>query len=315
MGMTSDRAVSLTLSTQDILSTLDHAEKLFLADIALTMDRGNVPHVREATTNLALIKALQTSLGKGGKDGPIIAARLLGKIMIQLMEPIFDARLDASSAITLRREMLEAIQHKFPSAQFDDFEWPLMTPSGSPLPRKKPSNFLRLRTSSTEEASDDDVDSNASMKAHWNSIRETHAEQTLDTSLLSTTPKSQFPPHWTVVHISLTPDKSTLFISRQNVSSEPLIFCVPLKGRRESDEDEHLTFDDAVKELAEIIRLSDQGTRNAVNVRNDDPQARAAWWAERNTLDKRMQELLENIEFCWLGAFKVSILFCQILFD
>ncbi|KAG1775528.1 peptidase family C50-domain-containing protein [Suillus placidus] len=291
MGMTSDRVVSLTPSTQDILSTLDHAEKLFWADLALTADRGNVPHVREATINLALIKALQTSLGKGGKDEPIIAARLL----------------DASSAITLRREMLEAIQYKFPSVQFDDLEWPLMTPSGSSLTRKRPSNFRQLRTSSTEEASDDDDDSNASMKAYWDSIRETYAEQTSDTSLLSTAAMSQLPLHWTVVHISLTPDKSTLFISRQNVSSEPLMFCVPLKGRRESDEDEHLTFDDAVKELAEIIRLSDQGTRNAVNVRNDDPQARAAWWAERNTLDKRMQALLENIEFCWLGAFKTIL--------
>jgi len=29
-------------------------------------------------------------------------------------------------------------------------------------------------------------------------------------------------------------------------------------------------------------------------------QARAAWWAEWNALDKQMQELLENIEFCWL---------------
>ncbi|KAG2038447.1 peptidase family C50-domain-containing protein [Suillus americanus] len=291
MGMTSDRVVSLTPSTQDILSTLDQAEKLFWADLALTADRGNVHHVREATINLALIKALQTSLGKGGKDGPIIAARLL----------------DASSAITLRREMLEAIQYKFPSVQLDDLEWPLMTPSGSPQPRKRPSKSRRLRTSSTEEASDDDDDSNASMTAYWDSIRETYAEQTSDTSLLSTTAMSQFPSHWTVVHISLTPDKSTLFISRQNVSSEPLMFCVPLKGRRESDEVEHLTFDDAVKELAEIIRLSDQGTRNAVNVRNDDPRARAAWWAERNTLDKRMQELLENIEFCWLGAFKTIL--------
>ncbi|KAG1861269.1 peptidase family C50-domain-containing protein [Suillus subluteus] len=291
MGMTSNRVVSLTPSTQDILCTLDQAEKLFWADLALTADRGNVPHVREVTINLALIEALQTSLGKGGKDGPIIAARLL----------------DASSAITLRREMLEAIQYKFPSVQFDDLEWPLMTPSGSPLPRRRPSKFRQLRTSSTEEASDDDDDSNASMTAYWDSIRETYAEQTSDTSLLSTTAMSQFPSHWTIVHISLTPDKSTLFISRQNVSSEPLMFCVPLKGRRESDEDEHLTFDDAVKELAEIIRLSDQGTRNAVNVRNDDPRARTAWWAERNTLDKRMQELLENIEFCWLGAFKTIL--------
>lgn len=60
----------------------------------------------------------------------------------------FDAGLDASSAITLRREMLEAIKYKFPSVQFDDLEWPIMTPSGSPLPRKRPSNLRCLRTSS-----------------------------------------------------------------------------------------------------------------------------------------------------------------------
>jgi separase len=201
--------------------------------------------------------------------------------------------------------MLETIQFKFPTVQVDDLQWPLMTHSGSPLPRKRPCNARQMRLSRAEESSDSEDDSNASMKAYWESIVKEHEEQTFDASSLSTSVMSDFPSHWTVVHISLTPDKSTLFISRQNASSEPLMFCVPLKGRRESDEDEHLTFDDAVKELAEIIRLSDQGTRNAVNVRNDDSQARAAWWAERNTLDKRMRGLLENIEFCWLGAFKV----------
>lgn len=77
MGMTSDRAVSLTPSTQDILSTLDQAEKLFWADLELTAHRGNVPHIREATINLALIKALQTSLGKKEKDGPIMLRAFL----------------------------------------------------------------------------------------------------------------------------------------------------------------------------------------------------------------------------------------------
>lgn len=207
--------------------------------------------------------------------------------------------------------MLETIQYKFPGVQVDDLQWPLMTPSGSLLPRKRLSNTQRTILSSAEKASEDEDDSNASMKAYWHSIVKEHVEQTFDASSLSTSAMSQFPSHWTVVHISLTPDKSTLFISRQNVSSEPLMFCVPLKGRRESNEDEHLTFDDAVNELAEIIRLSDQGTRNAVNVRNDDPQARVAWWAERNTLDRRMRELLDNIEFCWLGAFKVHFPFLK----
>ena len=88
MGMTSNRAVSLAPSIQDILSTLDHAEKLFWADLALTADRGGVAHVRETAVYLALITALQTSLGKGGKHGPIVAARLLGKIYCYLMRPL-----------------------------------------------------------------------------------------------------------------------------------------------------------------------------------------------------------------------------------
>ena len=62
---------------------------------------------------------------------------------------------------------------------------------------------------------------------------------------------------------------------------------------------------DAVGELREIIRQSDQGTREAANVNKDDRKERAAWWANRSALDKRLKELLENIEFCWLGAFKV----------
>lgn len=80
MGMTSNRAISLAPSTQDILSDLGHAEELFWADLALTADRGSVPHVREAAVHLALIRAFKTSLGNGGKHGPVLAARLLGKI-------------------------------------------------------------------------------------------------------------------------------------------------------------------------------------------------------------------------------------------
>jgi separase len=129
-----------------------------------------------------------------------------------------------SSAITLRREMLEAIQYKFPSVHVDDLQWPLMTSSGSPLPRKKPNNARQMRLSSAEEASDSENDFNPSMKAYWDSIVKEHAEQAFDVSSLSASDMSHFPPHWTIVHISLTPDKSTLFISRQNVSSEPLMF-------------------------------------------------------------------------------------------
>jgi separase len=144
-----------------------------------------------------------------------------------------------------------------------------------------------------------------SLKQYWETIRAKYQAHTLDPTSLSFTQADKLPANWTVVNISVTEDKNTMLVSRQRANIEPLIFCVPLKGRRESDEDEHLTFDDALDELREIIRLSDEGTRRAVHVKNNDQQARASWWAERSALDKRMQELLENIEFCWLGAFKV----------
>jgi separase len=40
-----------------------------------------------------------------------------------------------------------------------------------------------------------------------------------------------------------------------------------LKGRRESEDNEHLTFDDAIKEFKDIIRLSDQATKGVVDVK------------------------------------------------
>ncbi|OJA12779.1 hypothetical protein AZE42_08338, partial [Rhizopogon vesiculosus] len=77
MGMTSDRAVSVAPSSQNILNDLSHTEEFFWADLAPTADQGSVPHVREAVVHLALIKTLQTSLGNGGKHGPVLTARLL----------------------------------------------------------------------------------------------------------------------------------------------------------------------------------------------------------------------------------------------
>ncbi|KAF8842467.1 hypothetical protein BDN67DRAFT_965802 [Paxillus ammoniavirescens] len=297
MGMSGDKDLPLVPATQDILNTLGDAEKLFWADLALTLRRGTVSHVREASVSLAMIRAFQSSLGKASTDGPLLAVRLL----------------DASSAITLHREMLEAIQHKFPDANVDDLQWPLMTPDGSPLlvtadarpdPRRRNPSSSSTSSSTDTDDSDSSVDS---LRSYWSALEKKYTS--LSPSALNTTPK--LPHNWTVVHIILTPDKSAMFVSRlHSPSSQPLLFCVPLHGRRdadERDEEVHLTLDDALHELREIIRMSDDGTRRAAHVRNDDPQARAGWWAERAALDKRLQALLENIEFCWLGAFKTIL--------
>ena len=70
------------------------------------------------------------------------------------------------------------------------------------------------------------------------------------------------------------------------------------------DDEEYLSFDDALSEMGEIIRLSNESTKSAVNIKND-PEARQNWWKERAGLDTRLKELLQSIEFCWLGGFKV----------
>jgi separase len=146
------------------------------------------------------------------------------------------------------------------------------------------------------------------LNAFWDTIRANHQSQTIDARSLSLSRMSYLPAHWTVVHISVSFDQSTLFVSRQRGqdTEHPLVFCIPLKGRREGsgDDDEHLTFDDALHELNEIVRLSNETTKVAVKIK--DQLARAEWWKERRALDVRLRELLENIEFCWLGAFKVG---------
>ena len=77
MGMSGDKPLSATPSTKEILMTLGDAEKLFWAD--LNTGRGKVPGVRNAALSLALIKALQTSLGKSEKESTVTALNLLGK--------------------------------------------------------------------------------------------------------------------------------------------------------------------------------------------------------------------------------------------
>lgn len=201
--------------------------------------------------------------------------------------------------------MLEAIEHKFPTTGNDDLQWPLLTSNGSALP---PSQKPKSRTLSFLSDDDDEADEEpTSLKSYWDFIASKYHSQLYEPSSLASTQVDALQPHWTIISITLTSDENTLFLTRQRANSEPLIFCVPLKNRREADDEDEdkLTYQDAMNELKEIIRLSDEGTRDAVNVKRDDKNARAQWWAMRSDLDKRMKSFLENLEFCWLGAFKV----------
>ncbi|KAG6920238.1 hypothetical protein DXG01_005007 [Tephrocybe rancida] len=299
MGMSNKSTVALLPATQDILMTLEAAEKLFWENLTLIAKTGNITDVREAVVSLALVHAFQTSLGKSRNNASSLTARLL----------------DVSAAITLRQEMLETINHKFPPEASDDIKWPLIAADGSVQPRlkaKRNSHFSfdqSLQAGNTHEEADSHE---VPLKDYWASVRTRYQSQTLDPSSLALDQVTSLPNNWTVIHINVTEDKSTLFITRRECGSPadtPLIFCVPLNGRRGNSEDDeqHLTFQNAVEELKEIVRLSDEGTKAAVHVKSENQEERAKWWKDRAALDMRLQKLLENIEFCWLGAFKTIL--------
>ena len=211
----------------------------------------------------------------------------------------------SSAAITLQRELIEAIDCKFTNIDHDDLQWPPLTPISittlaedrtpeSPLARER-------REISTDEASDSDDE--LPLRTYWRAVKDKHAANGFIAGNISDL--DTLPPDWSVVSINVTEDRNTMFVSRHQRGHEPLVFCLPLdrQGRREGEED-LFTFDAASEELAEIIRCSDEGARSAKHV--EGREGKAAWWAERKQLDKRMEELLGNMEFCWLGAFKVS---------
>lgn len=109
-----------------------------------------------------------------------------------------------------------------------------------------------------------------------------------------------------MITINVSDDRNTMFISRHQNGHEPIVFCLPLdrQGRREGDDD-IWTFDAAIGELETIVKASNEGARRAKHITTSE--GKSEWWAERRALDKRMEELCVNLEFVWLGAFKVGI--------
>jgi len=77
---------------------------------------------------------------------------------------------------------------------------------------------------------------------------------------------------------------------------------LPLGRHNSIDADEEIFgFEQGYSELHEIISLANESAHDAQGRIGKDEKI--AWWEEREALDTRMQELLENIEKVWLGGF------------
>ncbi|KAH8113830.1 peptidase family C50-domain-containing protein [Phellopilus nigrolimitatus] len=290
MGITCEKAMHYS-PPQDILEALEQADEHYASDLMRFAGRDSVVHVRGAAVATALVSTYQASLGNAAKESSAWAARML----------------DMASSITLRRELVEAISFKFPDPrQQDDMQWPTNSPAQK---RSRQASRLKPARGLFDDLSDDEDSSleDGNLKKYWDHVLKKHQSQGFIPSVQTASEVDSLPKNWMVVSITLTEDKNALLVSRQRPHHEPIIFCIPLRGRRENDEDEHFTYEDAIAELKGIIQSSDEGTRKASQIKSDDREAKAAWWSERRQLDQKMKELVENIEFCWLGAFKTIL--------
>ncbi|KAK5723968.1 separin protein [Elasticomyces elasticus] len=112
------------------------------------------------------------------------------------------------------------------------------------------------------------------------------------------------PKEWTALSINLSDDSSELHIARYRSGQTPLILRLPFSRHKPDDpnDDEAFDYDAGKAEIQSIIEVSNYSCHNSGNV--DGKGAKSNWWAEREALDRRLHELLVNIENIWFGGFR-----------
>lgn len=207
--------------------------------------------------------------------------------------------LDKSCALTLHREMLELLDSKR-FGKSDELVWPASNLRLAVTPDAESARVTESDTGNDALCPEDRCTENATLQRRFDCFNK--MEENTGKTLTQTLPEG-----WSVVTINLTDDQNTLFISRQQGNREPIVFAVALnrQSKKEDDDDEQFTFQAATSELRDIIQSSDDTARNAKNI--DTRDGRIEWWNTRKALDKRLEALLREIEFSWLGAFKVRL--------
>lgn len=110
------------------------------------------------------------------------------------------------------------------------------------------------------------------------------------------------PKNWTAISISLSESRTELSITKLQAGHSPFVLRLPLGRNNSIDADEEVFgFEQGHSELLEVLRLANESSHDARDLTGRE--AKTAWWEEREALDARLRDLLENIEKVWLGGF------------
>ncbi|KAF2093658.1 hypothetical protein NA57DRAFT_81158 [Rhizodiscina lignyota] len=111
------------------------------------------------------------------------------------------------------------------------------------------------------------------------------------------------PPSWTAISLTLNDTHDELFITKYEASQSPFVLRLPMARHKSRDMDEDIfAYEDGKAELRDIIELSNFSTHSGKDM--SVKGAKSKWWAEREALNARLGDLLQNIENIWLGGFK-----------
>ncbi|KAJ5745588.1 Peptidase C50 separase [Penicillium odoratum] len=111
------------------------------------------------------------------------------------------------------------------------------------------------------------------------------------------------PEDWNVLSLSLSADGTEFVVSRLQKNRSPFLLRLPLRrGNVDDDEEEQFTFEDGKEEMQEVIKLANESAHAAKA--QIDKKMKKDWWKTRESLDRRLESLLENIENIWFGGFR-----------
>lgn len=116
------------------------------------------------------------------------------------------------------------------------------------------------------------------------------------------------PTRWAAVSISLNENRDELYVSRFQAGQNQLMIRLPLTRLNSRDEyKDALEYEVGLQELNDIIEGANSSAHRAKEMTSKG--SRKEWWKEREALDLRLKDLLENLEHVWLGGFRG--IFCQ----
>ncbi|KAA8897403.1 hypothetical protein TRICI_006747 [Trichomonascus ciferrii] len=116
---------------------------------------------------------------------------------------------------------------------------------------------------------------------------------------------NKIPKNWLVVSINVCRDSGNLMISRFEHGRSPFMLSLPLNRHSSRDADENsFSFDDGLHILNEIIKKSNASCHSSRTSKINTKEKRKQWWEERHELDKELESLLHDVEYCWLGGFR-----------